>query len=125
MDLSIKTETFGQDNQSWLGSAEGTETARTVTINISTLTAGTHYPTGVLPSGTALGKITATGLYGLFTNGASDGTQTLVGFTLTAQKVGTANIVAPLLDRGRIVEANLPFAVNASAWTSNARFTRA
>lgn len=122
MDLSLTTTSYGQDNQSWLGSAEGTDTARSGTLKISTLTAGTHYPSGVLPSGVAVGRITASGLYGLYNNGASDGTQTLVGFTLSAVKVGTADVGVAIIDRGRIVESNLPFAVNSAAKT-NTRFT--
>ncbi|WP_072689284.1 K structural protein [Rhodococcus marinonascens] len=119
-DFSLKTETFGQDNQSWLGSAHGTDAARTGTLNIATLTSTTHYPDGHLPSGVAVGKITATGLYGLCDKDAADGRQTLVGHTLTAQKIGDGNVVVPILDHGRIVEANLPFAITAEAKTSAA-----
>lgn len=121
MDLSLKTETFGQDDQSWLASEHGTSNARTLTLKISTLTAGTHYPTGHLPSGVAVGIITATGKAGLYNNAASDGTQNLVGFVLTAQKIGTADVVVPVMTHGAVIEANLPFAVNAAAKTSNPR----
>jgi hypothetical protein len=121
VDLSLKTETFGQDDQSWLGSEHGTSNAQTKTLKISTLTAGTHYPNGHLPSGVAVGIITATGKVGLYNNGAADGTQNFLGFTLTAQKIGTADVVVPILSHGRVIEANLPFAVNAAAKTSNPR----
>lgn len=64
MDLSIRTETFQQDDQSWLGSEHGTDMGRSITLDTSAFTSGTHYPNGYFPSGLALGKITATGKYG-------------------------------------------------------------
>lgn len=118
MDLSLKTETFGGDNQSWLDSAHGQDAATSVTIvpgAAGGFTPATHYPTGTLPSGTPLGKITATGKYGLYDDAATDGRQTLVGFLLVGQKIGTAGVIAPLLRHGRINAAALPFAIDAAA----------
>lgn len=116
MDLSIKTETFGQDDQSWLDSAHGTDAAISGTIDIAAgFTAGTHWPTGHLASGTPLGRVTASGKLGLYSDAASDGRQTLVGHLLTAQKIGTGPVVAPVLVHGRINEAKLPFAIDAAA----------
>lgn len=117
MDLSLKTETFGADDQSWLDSAHGQDAAISITIVPGAgggFTAGTHYPTGHLPSGTKLGKITASGKYGLYDDAAGDGRNTLVGFLLTAQKIGTGDVVAPLLVHGRINEAALPFTIDAA-----------
>lgn len=116
MDLSIKTETFGQDDQSWLDSAHGTDAAISGTIDIAAgFTAGTHWPLGHLPSGTKLGKVTATGKYGLYDDAASDGRQTLVGFLFTGQKIGSGPVVAPILVHGRVNEARLPFTIDAAA----------
>lgn len=117
MDLGLKTETFGGDSQTWLDSAHGQDAARSVTIVPGAgggFTAGTHYPTGHLPSGTKLAKITASGKYGLYDDTATDGRQTLVGFLLTAQKIGTNDIVAPIFEHGRINEGALPFTVDAN-----------
>lgn len=111
MDLSIRTETFGQSNQSWLGSAHGTSNARPCTLDVSAFTAGTHYPAGYFPSGLALGKITATGLYGPYDDSKSDGTQTLVGFLLDdvkASAVNTIDVQGALFEHGRVIVANLP-----------------
>jgi hypothetical protein len=72
MDLSIRTETFGQDDQSWLGSAHGTNSARTITLDTSTFTEGTHYPDGYFKSGIPLGKITASGKYGPYAGRTSE-----------------------------------------------------
>lgn len=116
MDLNITTETFDQDDQTWLGSAHGTSMGRPVTLDVSAFTEGTHFPDGYMPSGTPVGEITASGLYGPYDDAAVDGTETLVGFTLTAVKVtGDNDVQAALFEHGRVVEANLPIAIDAAA----------
>ena len=120
MDLSLRTETFGQDDQSWLGSAHGTESARSITLDVSTFTAGTHYPDGYLKSGLPLGKITASGKYGLYNDAASDGRQACVGLLFTATKVGSTNAVpvsGAMLLHCLVVESKLPVAVDANGKT--------
>ena len=119
MDLSVRKEIFGGDDQRWLGSAHGTDSGMTVTLDKSAFTAGTHYPSGYLKSGTPLGKVTASGKYGPYDNAASDGRETLAGFLLTPQTVPAADsdIVAPLFTHGRVVEANLPIAIDAAGKT--------
>lgn len=111
MDLSIKTETFGQEDQSWLASAHGTEAARSITLDVSTFTAGTHYPDGFLRAGLPLGKITASGKYGLYSDAASDGRQAFVGLLFTAVKAPAVNatpVSGAMLLHCLVVEAKLP-----------------
>lgn len=117
MDLNLRTESFGQDSQEWLGSAHGTDTARTITLDVSTFTAGTHYPDGFLKSGLPLGRITASGKYGLYSDAAVDGRTTLAGFLFTGVKVGATSSVpvsGALLMHCFVVEAKLPAAVDAN-----------
>ena len=117
MDLTLRTENFAQDDQSWLGSAHGTNAARTITLDTSAFTAGTHYPDSYFKSGIPLGRITATGKYGPYNDALADGTETLVGFLLCAVDAPTVNTIdvgAALLDHGRVVESKLPIAVNAN-----------
>lgn len=117
MDLSIKTETFGQEDQSWLGSAHGTDTARSITLDMTTFTAGTHYPDGFLKAGLPLGKITATGKYGLYSDAAVDGRTALVGFLFTAVKTPASTatpVVGAMLMHCFVVESKLPVAVDAN-----------
>ena len=54
MDLAQRTETFGNHDHGWLGSAAGTAHPRTVTAKVSAFTAGVHYPGGYLPAGLPL-----------------------------------------------------------------------
>ncbi|SDI40939.1 hypothetical protein SAMN05421505_14925 [Sinosporangium album] len=84
MDLSMRTETWATDDQSWLGSAHGTDAGRSITLDTSTFTPGTHYPDGHFPSGLPLGRITATGKYGPYA-GRSNEVQTV---TITGGPTG-------------------------------------
>lgn len=117
MDLSVRTETFGQDDQRWIGASHGIDLARSITLDTSAFTAGTHYPDGYIKSGTPLGKFTATGLYGPYTPAAADGTDVLAGFLLTPIKPGavaTTDVGGALYEHGRVVEALLPIAIDAN-----------
>lgn len=116
MDLSVVTETFGQDDQSWIGAAHGIDLARSITLDTSAFTEGTHYPDGYMPSGTPLSLITASGLYGPYTPAGAGGLETLSGFLLTPTKLkdGGADVGAALYEHGRVVEDNLPIAIDAA-----------
>ena len=109
MDISVRSEAFGVEDRSWLGSAHGTEATRTVTLDVSTFSDSTHYPNGHIPSGTVLGRITATGLYGPYNNGAGDGRQDAAGFLFNTVTVnGTADQGAPLMEHGMVIQSKLP-----------------
>jgi hypothetical protein len=99
MDLSLRTETFGVDDQSWLASRHGLGEAVSVTLDTSAFTPSIHYPDGFFKSGTALAKITATGLYGPYS--VTDEVQTLTvggsgltSFTITWNGQTTSSLVA-------------------------------
>jgi hypothetical protein len=79
MDLTTLVTYRGGVDYTWLASGHGTGNALSRTIDVSKLTAGTHYDanTKVVPGGLVLGKVTATGLYAPWTSGASDGTQNI------------------------------------------------
>lgn len=101
MQLSTKHEGYLTDNQTWLGSAHGTDVARTVTIDYASVKGFD----GVIPSGIPLKRLES-GKYGPV-DAAED---ELAGFLLTPQSVSKdgVDVVAPLLDHGRIRVANLP-----------------
>jgi hypothetical protein len=112
VDLVVRTTDYTQGNQKWLGSAHGTNTCDTITLDLSLFTGGTHYPNGFIPSGMALGKVTATGVYGPYNDALATGVQTLVGHLYTDVKVATDNVagkaVGALLRHGQVITANLP-----------------
>lgn len=122
MILSQKTEAFGTDSPAWLASRHGTGEARSVTLDKSLFTEGTHYAKGYYPSGLPLGRVTASGKYGPFDSTATDGRQTLAGFLFAWVDAGVGDVdaVGALLDHCKVVAAKLPVTVNAAGQTSAA-----
>ncbi|MEU0992000.1 head decoration protein [Streptomyces sp. NPDC005953] len=117
MELSIKTQTFGNDDQSWLGSEHGTQATETIVLDTSTFTPATHYPEGFFKSGIPLGQITSGGKFGPYDNAASDGREKLVGFlfaAVPAPAVNTLDPAAALFVHGKVRESRLPVAVDAA-----------
>lgn len=114
--FSQTTETFGNEDQSWLRSKHGTDAAETAVLDIASFTKATHYPDGYIKSGEPLGKVTATGLYGPYDGTATDGRETLVGHLFTTQGVrdGGGNVVGSILTHCKVVEARLPHPVDAA-----------
>ena len=104
MQLNAVKESWGSDNQSWLGSSHATDNAQTVTLDGTKLSA---FAGKAIPSGIPLKK-SATG--GKFEPVADAGDE-LAGFLFTAQSWdGKGDVVAPMLDHGRIKVDNLPAA---------------
>jgi hypothetical protein len=130
MNLTPQSQQIGRDDQSWLGSAHGTNSAQSIALAVAAFTAGTHYPNGYLPSGLPIGLYTSggnSGKFGPYTTGASDGSQTLAGFLLTPVAIPAAGAPAvvngALLDRGRVITSKVPIiAIDTAAKTSNPRF---
>ena len=128
MNLSPVTETFYQDDQTWLGSAHGTSSARSITLDTSAFTEGTHYPNGYFPSGLPLGKITASGKYGPYGASPSEvqtvtitGTPTGGTFTLTFDGETTAAIAYNAALQIAAIGLAMPFSAMSGAepWTGS------
>lgn len=105
----LKTETLGTGDMSWLASSHGIRNCRTATLDISTFTAGTHYPNGYIPAGTPVAL--ASGLLVPYTSaeGTTTGAGILAGHLFTDQRVvGTNDFAVPLLDHGRVKTAKVP-----------------
>ncbi len=107
MDLAQKTTTYGSDSKEWLGSAHGVNNGDPVTLDGTLMVA--VFTDGSVPSGVTLGKVTATGRYGPYSDAATDGRQTMVGHLLNPTKVATGtNPVEAMIRHGHVVEAKLP-----------------
>ncbi|MFE6474618.1 MULTISPECIES: head decoration protein [Streptomyces] len=124
MDLQpTRTETTVTADRRWLLSTFGTETNKTITLDLSQFAAGTNYTAAanglpnVIPSGTPLGKVTANGLYGPYDSAATDGTQTFAGLLEfdTAFNTGSTKVGAALRVVGDVDSSQLPVAFTVPA----------
>ncbi len=125
MDIQpTTTEVTTTASRPWLLSTYGTETNKTITLDLAqfgegTYTAAANGVPNVIPSGTPLGKVTASGLYGPYDSAASDGTQTFAGLleTDTAFNTGSTKVGAAMRIVGDVNVAKLPveFTVPAAA----------
>lgn len=99
MDLKLNTDSWGQSNLKWLGSAHASDAAQTVTLKVDKFTAFGD----TIPSGVPL-KQAADGTY----EPVADAGDSLAGFLLTDQPNRGTHQVAPMVWHGRILPKNLP-----------------
>jgi hypothetical protein len=100
---------------SWVapGGISALADADSVVLDRSTFDLVTAFPNGYLPSGLVLGKVTATGLYGMYADAGAGGLDTAVGFLaadipMSSDLAATVDELAPLLWYGEIDESKLP-----------------
>lgn len=114
MDIAVTSTATQVEDRSWLSSNFGCDEPRTITLDVSAFTAGTHYPNGFIPSGVVVAKITATGLYGPYLEGVgTTGLEVAAGHLFSSVKVPnvavtTIDAAGAMLEMGLIVEAKLP-----------------
>lgn len=77
MDISVRdTGPLIVEDRSWLGDVDGTQATKSITLATSLFTKATHYPDGVLKSGTVLAKVTAAGatlgMFGPYAGGTNE-----------------------------------------------------
>lgn len=122
-DIGVFSQPFTAEDRSWLLSEPEDAYCPGLSLDIAKFTQATHYPNGFIPSGTALGLVTATGLYGPYDDTAVDGRQAATGILFGSirainplgyalAKVGAAQVVYSAV----ISVSRLPFnAGNAAA----------
>jgi hypothetical protein len=115
-DISVYTQQFPTENLSWDLSNLEVPYVEGGTIDVSKFTQAQHFPNGFIPSGTVLGKVTASGLLAPYLGSASDGTQAAVGILRASVSVvqlnGTLKSkvgVAVLKAFGVVSVSKLPF----------------
>lgn len=93
--IGITTETYAKgSDKSWIGTRMGLTTMRSITLDISTFDAE-HVAGGYVPSGIALGIITATQKYGPYDDAALDGRAVLRGHLFEEVKIVTSAAADP------------------------------
>ena len=83
-DISVRSSTYQVEDRSWLVGTHGVDMTPGITLDISKFTKATHFANGYIPSGTAIAKITASGLYGPYDDSKSDGTQVAAGLLFSS-----------------------------------------
>lgn len=97
-DISVISTAYQVEKRSWyLGHKDYPGFTISGTLDVSAFTAGIHYPDGYIPSGTPLGRITATGKYGPYSVTdevvtLTEGGSGLTSFTITFGGQTTASI---------------------------------
>jgi len=87
-DIAVYTVQEQAENLSWdLSTPQNPGHRVSGTIDVTLFTAAQHFPNGFIPSGTVLGKVTATGLLGPYLDAATDGRQTAVGYLAASTQV--------------------------------------
>ncbi|MHA7956299.1 head decoration protein [Streptomyces sp. L500] len=108
-------------DRDWLASRHGTDSTETITLDLTTFTKGIHYaepepgqPHGFVRSGVPVGRITASGLYGLYDPEAKDGRQVLAGlvYAEALYTPGAKNIPAALFWHGSVKADRIPGGIN-------------
>ncbi|AXH70404.1 head decoration [Gordonia phage Daredevil] len=128
-DIAVRTTYEGfSDNHAWVYADIGKQVSRrTITLDTTKFDKATDYPKGFVPSGTPLGKVTATGKYAPFDSTETDGTQVFEGFLWTYTDVvdGQEIAVTAIWDGpGTIRENKLPKAATAALKTAVAAHGR-
>lgn len=127
MDIGVQSTQYQSEDRSWLLSEHGTEPGATpsVTLDISKFVAATHFPNGFIKSGCALGKVTATGLFGPYDDTAVDGRQTATHLLFSevrvtrqdgsnATKVGGAGLKHGFVDPAKLPYSGTPGGIDAN-----------
>jgi hypothetical protein len=128
-DISVVTTASQVENRAWLLGPHGTEpgTNPSVTLDLSTFDAATHYPKGYIPSGIVLAKVTATGLYGPYDNTATDGREIEADdrlghlFGSLPVKTGSTKIGGAIVVHGFVKISKLPFQTGSGSLSADAR----
>lgn len=111
-DLKREETVFANNDQhDWLGSSHGVDAADSITLDATALL--TAFPSGEVPAGIELSRVTATGRY---VPGWSGTGRDKPGFLLHALKVvAGSNPIGALFWHGEVVAAKVPYGVGGSA----------
>ncbi|MHC6175463.1 head decoration protein [Glutamicibacter sp. X7] len=121
--LNVKRWDAQSENRSWLRGPHGTEPGANANITLDVPAFAGLHPNGFIPSGTVVGKITASGKFGPYDAAATDGTETPAGFLFGSLPVQDGDLVVggALFDHGYVNADRLPLASGKGALDAAAR----
>jgi hypothetical protein len=117
--LKLVRKTLVGSDQRWIGSELGTRSNRSATVDLSLFNFASTFTDKLIPSGVVLGKVTATGKYGPYSDAAGNGLEVARGHLFTDVDVMEAieaagsttlsgSVLVPLFIHGIVIEASLP-----------------
>ena len=123
-DISVRTVgSYGAEDRSWTIGEHGFDMTENAPLDFTKFT-GTNFSDGLIKSGCVLGLITASGKYGPYEPGATDGRQTAVGMLFNTTKIpsNTATVASDaILTHFLCRAARLPYTSGFGALDANAR----
>lgn len=111
------------ENRAWLRGPHGTEPGANANITLDIPAFADLFPNGFIPSGTLVGKITASEKFGPYDPAALDGTETPAGFLFGSLpvSVGQTIVGGALVDHGYVNADRLPLSEGKGALDEAAR----
>lgn len=123
-DISVRTVgSYGAEDRSWTIGEHGFDMTENAPLDFTKFT-GANFADGLIKSGCVLGLITASGKYGPYEPGATDGRQTAVGMLFNTIKIpaNTATVASDaILTHFMCRAARLPYPSGLGALDANAR----
>ncbi len=114
----LKTTTYGTGDYSWLLNTDGLDEAVTGVLDVSTFTAGTHFPNGYFPSGTPV-RVDDRDVIRPWADAAG----ARLGFLKGDWKTdGVEDVNCAVVVRGNIKPAKLPLAFTAPVTAAQPQF---
>lgn len=115
VQLNKRSESFAGTDQRWIGSREGMDQCRTVTLDDAAW-AG-KVVNGRLKGGEPIAQNSTNDKWVPYASAGADGTNKLVGFLRNDVpfRVGQGDNAVPMLDHGRVIVKYLPSAVAVTA----------
>lgn len=113
MDLKFEVDaTFVGTSKAWIAHQMGFDSGRSITLDLSTFTAGTHYPDGWLRSGIVIARRSTDGLYVPYVNAGANETGIPRGHLFEDVKVRATNTTGKaggtLFWHGIVIVSRLP-----------------
>lgn len=124
MDFGLrKTGDFVAEKRGWLRGSHGTGPGSNPSVVLDLTLFGGLHPDGYVPSGCVVGQVTATGLYGPYEEGATDGRETAYGLLFSSEGVadGQTRALNAVLRHGNVDPSRLPFEDGKGAFTDAAK----
>lgn len=111
MDFRVRSTNYGATNRGWLRGPHGAEPGANPSVVLDLTKFTNTTVSGVIPSGTVVGRVTTGGLVGEYDPAASDGRQTAIGLLFNPEPINTGQTKGAnaLVQSGNIDPARLPF----------------